>query len=271
MKQYIPVLSIAGSDSSGGAGIQADTKTISAIGCYAMTAITSITAQNTTGVSRIDGIAPEMVSEQIRMVWSDIPPLAVKTGMLFSKELADITYNELKRLNVANLVVDPVMISTSGSRLLSEDAMDSIVTKLFPLATIITPNRSEAITLTGETDPEKQVEAFRAMGCRNILLKGGDTESKDYKTDYLALEHENDLITLRADAVNTPNTHGTGCTLSSAIASYLALDFDVEEAVTRAKIYITRALNAGARVKIGKGHGPVNHLFAPRHAKFRIR
>ena len=109
------------------------------------------------------------------------------------------------------------------------------------------------------------------MGCRNILLKGGDTESKDYKTDYLALEHENDLITLRADAVNTPNTHGTGCTLSSAIASYLALDFDVEEAVTRAKIYITRALNAGARVKIGKGHGPVNHLFAPRHAKFRIR
>jgi len=271
MKQYIPVLSIAGSDSSGGAGIQADIKTISAIGCYAMTAITSITAQNTTGVSRIDGIEPSMVAEQIRMVWNDIPPLAVKTGMLFSRDIAKTVIEELSRLNVKNLVIDPVMVSSSGSRLLSPDAMTTIADGLFPIATIITPNRTEAITLTGESEPEKQVEVFRSMGCKNILLKGGDSENKDYKIDYLALENETDLITLRADAVNTANTHGTGCTLSSAIACYLALDFDVEEAVTRAKIYITRALNAGARVKIGHGHGPVNHLFAPRHAKFRVQ
>lgn len=268
MKQYIPVLSIAGSDSSGGAGIQADIKTISAIGCYAMTAITSLTAQNTTGVTMIEGVSPEMVKAQIESVWADIPPLAVKTGMLFNKAIVSEVATAFKRHNVSNLVIDPVMVSTSGSLLLERDAIESVKNELFPLATIITPNKSEAEELTGTADPLKQIERFREMGCRNILLKGGDDERTDMKIDILSLEGEEDPITLRADAVNTPNTHGTGCTLSSAIASYLATGFDLEEAVTRAKIYITRAINAGARVKTGHGHGPVNHLFGPRHMKF---
>lgn len=268
MKQYIPVLSIAGSDSSGGAGIQADIKTISAIGCYAMTAITSLTAQNTTGVTMIEGVSPEMVKAQIEAVWADIPPLAVKTGMLFNKAIVSEVATAFKRHSVSNLVIDPVMVSTSGSLLLERDAIESVKKELFPLATLITPNKSEAEELTGTADPLKQIERFREMGCRNILLKGGDDERTDMKIDILSLEGEEDPITLRADAVNTPNTHGTGCTLSSAIASYLATGFDLEEAVTRAKIYITRAINAGARVKTGHGHGPVNHLFGPRHMKF---
>lgn len=268
MKQYIPVLSIAGSDSSGGAGIQADIKTISAIGCYAMTAITSLTAQNTTGVTMIEGVSPEMVKAQIEAVWADIPPLAVKTGMLFNKAIVSEVATAFKRHSVSNLVIDPVMVSTSGSLLLERNAIESVKNELFPLATIITPNKSEAEELTGTADPMKQIERFREMGCRNILLKGGDDERTDMKIDILSLEGEEDPITLRADAVNTPNTHGTGCTLSSAIASYLATGFDLEEAVTRAKIYITRAINAGARVKTGHGHGPVNHLFGPRHMKF---
>lgn len=268
MKQYIPVLSIAGSDSSGGAGIQADIKTISAIGCYAMTAITSLTAQNTTGVTMIEGVSPEMVKAQIEAVWADIPPLAVKTGMLFNKAIVSEVATAFKRHSVSNLVIDPVMVSTSGSLLLERNAIESVKNELFPLATLITPNKSEAEELTGTADPLKQIERFREMGCRNILLKGGDDERTDMKIDILSLEGEEDPITLRADAVNTPNTHGTGCTLSSAIASYLATGFDLEEAVTRAKIYITRAINAGARVKTGHGHGPVNHLFGPRHMKF---
>lgn len=270
MKRYIPILSIAGSDSSGGAGIQADIKTISAIGCYAMTAITSLTAQNTTGVEMIEGVSPEMVSAQIRMVWNDIPPLAVKTGMLFNKEIVETTVRELTERNAKNIVIDPVMVSTSGSLLLQRDAIQAVIDGLFPISTLITPNVMEARELTGKTSPMEQVECFRRMGCRNILLKGGDSARNDVKVDLLAIEGEEDLITLRADAVNTPNTHGTGCTLSSAIASYLALGFNVEEAVTRAKIYITHAIKTGARVCTGHGHGPVNHLFAPRHMKFII-
>lgn len=270
MKRYVPVLSIAGSDSSGGAGIQADIKTISAIGCYAMTAITSLTAQNTTGVSLIEGVSPDMVQAQIKMVWDDIPPLAVKTGMLFNTEIVETVSSELQARNVANLVVDPVMVSTSGSLLLERDAIDAVRDSLFPLSTLITPNVMEARELTGESDPTLQISRFREMGCRNILLKGGDSGRNDVKIDLLSIDGEEDLITLRADAVNTPNTHGTGCTLSSAIASYLALGFSVEEAVTRGKIYITHAINAGARVVTGHGHGPVNHLFAPRHTKYII-
>lgn len=270
MKRYIPVLSIAGSDSSGGAGIQADIKTISAIGCYAMTAITAITSQNTTGVSRVDGIDPSMVRSQIEDVWSDIPPMAVKTGMLYNAAVADAVADSLSAHNDCPIVVDPVMVSTSGSVLLEDDAIATICRRIFPLATVITPNLAEGVKLTGSEDFMEQAETLRAMGCRNILLKGGDTNRTDVKTDLLWLEGESEPITLTADAVNTRNTHGTGCTLSSAIATYLALGFDVEEAVTRAKIYITHALNAGARVSIGHGHGPVNHLFAPRHMKYII-
>lgn len=267
MRRYFPVLTIAGSDSSGGAGIQADIKTISAIGCYGMSAITSITAQNTTGVKSVQPILPSIVADQIEMVFNDIPPLAVKTGMLCDASITATVAEMLDRFRPANIVVDPVMVSTSGSRLLDDDAIQTLTSRIFPLATIVTPNRHEAEALTGTTDISLQVKRLRKLGCRNILLKGGDSDSRDFKTDILALEDDDELITLRADAIDTTNTHGTGCTLSSAIASYLALGNSLTDAVSRAKLYVTRALEAGAFITIGHGHGPVNHFFAPRRLK----
>lgn len=267
MRKYIPVLSIAGSDPSGGAGIQADIKTISALGCYAMTAITSLTAQNTTGVRSIMPSTGAIVADQIDMIMEDIPPMAIKTGMLCNLNVASTVADKLEQYRPDNIVVDPVMVSTSGSKLLDDDAIDLIVKRIFPLSTIITPNKSEAKVLTGETDPDRQAKILMGMGCRNVLLKGGDSDRKDFKIDYLYLENKHTGIELRADAVNTVNTHGTGCTLSSAIASYLALGYDLEQAVRAAKFYISRALEAGAFVTTGRGHGPVNHFYAPRRLK----
>lgn len=267
MRKYIPVLSIAGSDPSGGAGIQADIKTISALGCYAMTAITSLTAQNTTGVRSIMPSTGAIVADQIDMIMEDIPPMAIKTGMLCNLNVASIVADKLEQYRPDNIVVDPVMVSTSGSKLLDDDAIDLIVKRIFPLSTIITPDKSEAKVLTGETDPDRQAKILMGMGCRNVLLKGGDSDRKDFKIDYLYLENKHTGIELRADAVNTVNTHGTGCTLSSAIASYLALGYDLEQAVRAAKFYISRALEAGAFVTTGRGHGPVNHFYAPRRLK----
>lgn len=269
MRQYYPILSIAGSDSSGGAGIQADIKTISAIGCYAMTAITAVTAQNTTGVTNIQGIDPEIVRAQISTVWSDIPPMAVKTGMLFSAPIIEQIAEELSLHRPTHLVVDPVMISTSGTTLIAPDAIQCMVNRLFPLSELVTPNTHEAQALTGTDNVMAQALAFRKMGCRNVLIKGGDSDSTDYKTDYLLLENSTELIPLKADAINTRNTHGTGCTLSSAIASYLALGMNMEEAVSRAKLFVVRGLRSGASVVIGHGHGPMNHLYAPRHMKYQ--
>lgn len=268
MKRYIPILSVAGSDSSGGAGIQADIKTISAIGCYAMTAITAITAQNTTGVRSIQGIDPAVVKAQIDAVMEDIPPMAIKSGMLYSREVIEAVAEGFAGREIRNYVLDPVMVSTSGSKLIADDAIEAMVERLFPLATLITPNVAEARELTGENEPMRQALKLREMGARNCLLKGGDTDRTDVKIDYLYLDGEEDLITLTADAVETQNTHGTGCTLSSAIACYLALGYDITDATMRGKLYVTRALQAGARVAVGHGHGPVNHLFAPRHMKF---
>ncbi|WP_285799105.1 bifunctional hydroxymethylpyrimidine kinase/phosphomethylpyrimidine kinase [Duncaniella freteri] len=267
MRKYIPVLSIAGSDPSGGAGIQADIKTISALGCYAMTAITSLTAQNTTGVRSIMPSTGAIVADQIDMIMEDIPPMAIKTGMLCNLNVASTVADKLEQYRPDNIVVDPVMVSTSGSKLLDDEAIDLIVKRIFPLSTIITPNKSEAKVLTGETDPDRQAKILMGMGCRNVLLKGGDSDRKDFKIDYLYLENKHTGIELRADAVNTVNTHGTGCTLSSAIASYLALGYDSEQAVRAAKFYISRALEAGAFVTTGRGHGPVNHFYAPRRLK----
>ncbi len=267
MRKYIPVLSIAGSDPSGGAGIQADIKTISALGCYAMTAITSLTAQNTTGVRSIMPSTGAIVADQIDMIMEDIPPMAIKTGMLCNLNVVSTVADKLEQYRPDNIVVDPVMVSTSGSKLLDDEAIDLIVKRIFPLSTIITPNRSEAKVLTRETDPDRQAKILMEMGCRNVLLKGGDSDRKDFKIDYLYLENKHTGIELRADAVNTVNTHGTGCTLSSAIASYLALGYDLEQAVRAAKFYISRALEAGAFVTTGRGHGPVNHFYAPRRLK----
>lgn len=263
MRAYIPVLSIAGSDSSGGAGIQADIKTISALGCYAMTAITAVTAQNTCGVAGIEGISPAIVEAQLKCVFDDIHPLAIKTGMLFEKDIIRTIALFLNNHRVDALVVDPVMVSTSGSRLISEDAVEEMKTMLFPLATIVTPNRMEAAYIAGSDNIADQIECFRALGCRNILIKGGDSDDKNTKTDFLSLHNSASPIKLKAPAVDTTNTHGTGCTLSSAIACYLALGYDITLAVTRAKRYVTEALTAGAEIHCGNGHGPMNHLYDP--------
>lgn len=267
MRTYFPVLSIAGSDSSGGAGIQADIKTISATGCYAMTVITAVTAQNTVGVEAVATVEPEMVSAQIDAVYADIQPLAVKIGMLANGAVASAVADALEKYKPAVLIVDPVMVSTSGSVLLEQDAVDIITSRIFPIATLVTPNVMEARSLTGETDPLRQGEALLAAGCKAVLIKGGDSESDlEHKTDLLFMPHR-DVITLRADAVHTRNTHGTGCTLSSAIASYMALGYGLEDAVSQGKLYVTRALEAGAFVTTGRGHGPVNHFFSPRRLK----
>ena len=267
MRRYFTVLSIAGSDPSGGAGIQADIKTISALGCYAMSAITSLTAQNTTGVRSVMAVTPQSVADQIDMIMEDIPPMAVKTGMLCNTAVADAVAGRLEHYRCPNLVVDPVMVSTSGSRLLEEKAIDLIVKRIFPLSTLVTPNVTEAEVLTGENDPDRQAKVLFDLGCDNVLLKGGDLSDNDFKTDILYLRRGEKRVELRADAVDTRNTHGTGCTLSSAIASYLALGYELEEAVNLAKIYITRALKSGANITTGNGHGSVNHFFAPRRLK----
>ena len=267
MRNYFTVLTIAGSDSSGGAGIQADIKTMSAIGYYGMSAITSITAQNTTGVRSIMPVTPQVVADQIDMVMEDVPPLAIKIGMLCNAEIAATVADKLEQYRPGNVVLDPVMVSTSGSLLLEQDAIDVVTSRLFPLSTIITPNQHEARVLTGETETDRQARVLMDMGAENILIKGGDTDRNDVKIDFLYLDKKISPIRLSSDAVDTPNTHGTGCTLSSAIASFLALGYDLTSAVRHAKLYISHALEAGSFVTVGKGHGPVNHFFSPRRLK----
>lgn len=266
MRQYYPVLTIAGSDPSGGAGIQADIKTISAIGCYAMAAMTGLTAQNTTGVTAIEPVSPAMVRAQIDTIYADITPMAVKTGMLCNRDSAAAVADCLERHRPGALVVDPVMVSTSGSVLLDDDAIETMVTRIFPLATVITPNLAEARALTGEDDTDLQAEKLLATGAGAVLIKGGDSDDKDYKTDFLYFR-DGEPLSFRADAIATGNTHGTGCTFSAAIASFLALGRELDDAVADAKLYVTRALEAGAFVTTGRGHGPVNHFFSPRRLK----
>lgn len=267
MIHYYPVLTIAGSDPSGGAGIQADIKTIASTGCYAMAAITAVTAQNTTGVRAVEGISPDMVAAQIDAVTEDIAPMATKTGMLFSAGIINSVADAIERHKLENVVVDPVMVATSGSRLLDDEAVTLIVERMMPLSAIITPNRAEAIALTGTDDTDKQIMWLRAHGAHDILLKGGDGDtSSPFSIDIFA-QAGMEPMELKADRIDTRNTHGTGCTLSSAIASFLALGFPMIDAVKAAKSYITRALIAGRPMTVGAGHGPVNHGFAPRKYK----
>lgn len=255
-----PILTIAGSDCSGGAGIQADIKTMTAHECYAMAAITSLTAQNTTGVSLVEGVSPRMVAEQIRMVFADIPPLAVKTGMLFSADIVKTVAETLAEVGARNVVVDPVMVSTSGSRLISEDAIYNMVTLLFPLADLVTPNRMEAEVLTELTDPYEQADRLLEMGCKNVLVKGGDNDNHREKSDLLASrDGSRHLLTL--PAIDSKNTHGTGCTLSSAIACNLGKGMTMLDAVSEAKRYVNEAIKHGKDVNIWHGHGPVKHFY----------
>ena len=253
-------LTIAGSDSSGGAGIQADIKTMTANGVYAMSAVTALTAQNTTGVYGILESTPEFLANQLDCIFTDIFPDAVKTGMVSSTGLIEVIAGKLKQYKAKNIVVDPVMVATSGSRLISQEAVDALKELLLPLATVLTPNIPEAevlsgLTISGPADMEKAAQAIgEAYGCA-VLCKGGHD-----------LNDANDLLWRNGTCkwfhgrrIHNPNTHGTGCTLSSAIASNLAKGYDLDTAVERAKAYLSGAL--AAMLDLGAGQGPMDHLF----------
>jgi hydroxymethylpyrimidine/phosphomethylpyrimidine kinase len=264
-KQYCKVLTIAGSDSGGGAGIQADLKTFSAIGCYGMSVITALTAQNTRGVTAIHAVPPSFAVQQIDAVLSDIGADAVKIGMLYSAELIAAVAEALKKHSARKIVLDPVMVAQSGDKLLQDDAIEAIKTHLMPLSDVVTPNIPEASVLCGRrlknwSDIEEAAEILARHGSRSILIKGGHGNEND-STDLLFLARENRFVRLTADRIETDNNHGTGCTLSAAIASYMAKGMDIEEAVQKAKTFMNRAIAAGAAYKVGNGHGPVHHFF----------
>ena len=273
-KSYPIVLSIAGSDSSGGAGIQADLKTFSALGVYGATAITAITAQNTLGVVSQMALPPQMVREQIIAVMDDLHPSVVKIGMLSNAEIVKAVAEVLSEYK-PKIVLDPVIVSTSGHRLLSVEAQEVIKEKLLPISELVTPNIPEMETLTNMSlssfeEKEKAANYLLSLGAKAVLLKGGH-EDGEVKTDILffganevcsqLIAHSSQLV---SESISTKNVHGTGCTLSSAIAAFLALDYSLEDAVREAKRYITEAIRAGADVRIGHGFGPVNHFFNPK-------
>ncbi len=252
------VLTIAGSDCSGGAGVQADIKTIAAHRLYAMSAITALTAQNTTGVYGVAATAPAFLGQQLDCVFQDIPPDAVKIGMVFDEGLIEVIAERLERYGARNVVVDPVMIATSGSRLLCERAQQRLAERLLPLGDVITPNIPEAEALCGfairdEADMLRAAEALRGRIRGGVLIKGGHLAAS---ADDLLLDGQG-AHWFRAPRVDNPNTHGTGCTLSSAIACNLALGSSVAESVAQAKAYVTGALAAG--LNLGRGSGPLDH------------
>jgi len=254
-------LTIAGSDSGGGAGIQADLKAFAALGVYGSSAITALTAQNTLGVQGVYPVDPEFVGQQIDSVMSDIGAHAAKTGMLFSAEIIQVVAERVRRWGIEKLVVDPVMVAKSGDRLLREDAIDALKRELLPLAYIITPNLGEASVLAGfevhdKPTMEQAARAIHALGARIVVVKGGHLA--DCADD---LVYDGALMRwLPAEHINTPHTHGTGCTFSAAIAALLARGHNPHEAIARAKDYLTAALRAAQ--PIGAGHSPVNHFYA---------
>lgn len=253
-------LTIAGSDSSGGAGIQADIKTMTANGVYAMSAITALTAQNTTGVTGIMEVTPEFLSLQLEAVFTDIYPDAVKTGMVSSGELIKTISATLKKYNAKNIVVDPVMVATSGDKLISDEAIEILKAELLPLATVITPNIPEAEVLSGMTikNEEDMIAAagaiYEKFNC-NVLLKGGHqiNDANDL------LYRDGGYVWFKGKRINNPNTHGTGCTLSSAIASNFAKGETLDDAVKHAKEFISGAL--AAMLDLGQGSGPLAHCY----------
>lgn len=253
-------LSIAGSDSSGGAGIQADVKTMTANGVYAMTAITALTAQNTTGVTGIMEVTPEFLAQQLDSIFTDIRPDAVKIGMVSSSALIQVIAEKLKEYKAENIVVDPVMVATSGSKLISDDAIETLKTCLMPLSSILTPNIPEAEVLAEmkvETEEEMILAAKKiseTFHCA-VLCKGGH-QLNDVND---LLYRDGEYKWFHGKRIQNPNTHGTGCTLSSAIASNLAKGYSMDESVKRAKDYISEALEA--MLDLGKGSGPMKHCF----------
>ena len=261
-------LTIAGSDSSGGAGIQADLKTFSAFGVYGASVITALTAQNTLGVQGIETVSAAFVAEQLRSVLTDLDVGAVKTGMLANAEIVAVVASALRSASPCPLVVDPVMVATSGDVLLAPEAVDAIKRRLLPLATLVTPNLPEAAILLGSQQARNEEEMVAqgkallgATGCHAVLIKGGHGVRKD-ATDILVSNTGFDRFV--RPRVATPHSHGTGCTLSAAIAALLSQGATLAEAVDRAKTYVWEGLRHGHGLGIGKGRGPVDHLFAIR-------
>lgn len=266
---YITALTIAGSDCSGGAGIQADLKTMSALGVYAASAITAITAQNTLGVQSVSAVSPSLVKEQIRSVLSDIRPQAIKIGMVNDIPTIRAIVETISHYKCNAVVLDPVMVASSGDSLMQNNALHVFRNELLPLASLVTPNIPEAETLSGmkiksSSDVRIAAQRITKYGCPMVLIKGGhlDGDNKiDYLFDFSSSPDSEYIFTEKT--IETMNTHGTGCTLSSAITAFLARGMQMAEAVACAKSFMSKALSEGKVVKIGDGNGPVNHFFDP--------
>ncbi len=263
---YCKTLTIAGSDSSGGAGIQADIKTMSALGCYSTTVITAITAQNTLGIYAIEKISYKIIAKQLEAVLDDIRPDAIKIGMVNDTKSIEAIADILQGVSDIPIIIDPVMVSTTGSQLMEESAIKIFRKKLIPLSILLTPNIPEVEVLinrkiTNIKDVLSVANRLIDLNCKAVLVKGGHLDGKE-KVDYL-LRKQYPIIPYTSPMVKTSNNHGTGCTLSSAITSFIARGEDIEQAIQKAKEYITQSLIAGANIKIGQGHGAVNHFYNP--------
>jgi hydroxymethylpyrimidine/phosphomethylpyrimidine kinase len=265
-QRYVRVLTIAGSDSGGGAGIQADLKTFAALGCYGMSAITAITAQNTLGVTAIQALPATLLTQQIDAVTTDIGVDAVKIGMLHDPEVVLAVAAAIRRYGWTRVVLDPVMVATSGDALIARETVAVLVRELFPLAMVVTPNLDEAALLLGrpvtrEAELAQAASDLLALGAPAMLLKGGHLAGEELVD--LLLETGQPPQRYASVRLASRNTHGTGCTLSSSIACYLAMGHDLGEAVRLARAYVVEAIRHGADVRVGGGHGPLNHGFAP--------
>jgi hydroxymethylpyrimidine/phosphomethylpyrimidine kinase len=264
--RYARVLTIAGSDSGGGAGIQADLKTFAALGCYGMSAITALTAQNTVGVQGIHAVPASFLKAQIQSVMDDIGVDALKIGMLHEPAIVAVVAWAIDHYNIRHVVLDPVMVATSGDRLIAQETVQVLVRELFPRVTVVTPNLDEAQLLLGHPIADAQAlnaaaQGLLAMGAQAVLLKGGHLLG-DEVVDLL-VQAKGPNRRLASSRIPSRNVHGTGCTLSSAIAAHLALGHHLEESVTLARDFILNAIAQGAEVGTGQGHGPLNHGFAP--------
>ena len=270
-KRYPTALTIAGSDSGGCAGIQADLKTFSALGVYGASVITAVTAQNTQEVRAVEILSPTIIRQQAEAVLDDIIVDAVKTGMLPTPEIIETVAALIDRYNLKNVIVDPVMVATTGARLADSDIAEAFRKYLYPRAMLITPNIPEAEALTGiqiqtEKDFQKAADIMLEQGCQAVLIKGGHFAT-DESTDILFGPQKETSTVMNSSRIESKNLHGTGCTFSSAIAANIALGWDLVNAVRRAKMYIFLAIKNGSGLSTGKGYGPVNHLFNPKRLK----
>jgi len=263
-KKYVTALTIAGSDCSGGAGIQADLKTFAALDCYGMSVITALTAQNTQGVQAVERISADFIAAQINSIMKDIEVNAIKLGMLHNQENIAVIAENLQRYQCKNIVLDPVMIAKNGESLLQSQAISTLIEKLIPLATVLTPNIPEAEVLLQNTiknhaDMAQAAKKLTELGCEAVIVKGGHLQEKE-SADCLYVKKTAQIYWYTAARVVTANTHGTGCTFSAAIAAFLAKQNELITAVKLAKDYLTTAIISGSHYRLGHGHGPVNHL-----------